>query len=815
MTEELFPTQTPIDVQPLAARLAPQKLEDFAGQEALLGPGKMLRRLIAAGKFSSALFFGPPGSGKTALARFIARLTNAGVVELNAVAAGVADLKKVLEQARYDLSAGQKRTLLLVDEIHHFNRTQQDVLLPASERGDVLLIGLTTENPSFYVNAALLSRITAFEFMPLSPQDLRKIVARALADKERGLGRLNLDISAEAAAHLIAMSGGDARKLLNALELAALSTAPDVKGRRRISLEIAEESISRRSIRYDKRSDDHYDHISAFIKSMRGSDPDAALYWMAKMLAAGEDPRFIARRILICAAEDVGLADFRALLVAQAAFSAVEFLGMPEARIPLAQAVIFIAAAPKSNSAYLAIDAALQEAQKGPSREVLPHLRDANLDGKTRGHGIGYQYPHDFPNHYTPQQYMPQPLRFYQPLAQGDEKRIKEFLNNLGRKAAMLMMIAGLAAAPAQSAMPLEAIEPAEAASSASRPLPLDKIGLPSGFAIELYTDRVPGARSMALSDNGVLYVGTRSGGVYAVTGGTVAAQVLTIASRLNEPNGVAWRDGSLYVAEISRILRYDDIDSRLNDPPEPVVVKDDLPSDKAHGWKFIRFGPDKKLYVPVGAPCNVCKRPAPYGSILRMNSDGSGIEVFAQGVRNTVGFDWHPATKELWFTENGRDWLGDMVPPDELNRASSPRLHFGFPYCHGKDIMDPEFGKERSCHEFEPPAFELPAHVAALGMRFYTGNLFPEKYRGQIFIAEHGSWNRTKPIGYRIALVRLQGNQAYRYEIFAEGWLQEKGAWGRPVDVQMLKDGSLLVSDDKAGAIYHITYVHEPDTLK
>jgi putative ATPase len=431
VAEELFAAQAD---QPLAARLAPRALDEFSGQEHLLGPGKMLRRLIEADRFASALFFGPPGSGKTALARFIAQRSQADVVELNAVAAGVADLKKVLEQAKYSFSHLGRRSLVLIDEIHHFNRTQQDVLLPSVERGDILLIGLTTENPSFYVNAALLSRFTAFEFQPLTEAHLKAILQRALAHEERGLGKLKLKLAAQAAAHLTRMAGGDARRLLNALELAALSTAPGHDGVRHITLEAAEESIQRKSIRYDKKSDDHYDHISAFIKSMRGSDPDAALYWMAKMLAAGEDPRFIARRILICASEDVGNADFRAVLVASAAFHAAEVLGMPEARIPLAQAAIYVAAAPKSNAAYLAIEAALSEARNGPSREVPLHLRDASLDAESRGHGQGYKYPHDFPGHHTPQEYMPEPKRFYEPTELGDEKRIKEYLKALRKK---------------------------------------------------------------------------------------------------------------------------------------------------------------------------------------------------------------------------------------------------------------------------------------------------------------------------------------------------------------------------------------------
>jgi len=349
------------------------------------------------------------------------------------VAAGVADLKKAVETARMHLGSG-KRTLLLVDEIHHFNRTQQDVLLPYVERGDVILIGLTTENPSFYVNAALLSRFTAFEFVPLPEENLAKILDFALKDSERGLGSYDLALDPEARAHLLKMAGGDARKLLNALELAALTTPVGMDGKRRITLAVAEESIQRRSVRYDRSSDEHYDHISAFIKSMRGSDPDAALYWMAKMLEAGEDPRFIARRILICASEDVGNADFRALLVAGAAVHAVEFLGMPECRIPLAQAVTYIACAPKSNAAYLAIDAAQREAREGPRREVPLHLRDANMDAKSRGHGAGYKYAHDFPGHYVEQEYMPEPVEFYEPSEEGDEARMAKRLKELQRR---------------------------------------------------------------------------------------------------------------------------------------------------------------------------------------------------------------------------------------------------------------------------------------------------------------------------------------------------------------------------------------------
>jgi glucose/arabinose dehydrogenase len=344
-----------------------------------------------------------------------------------------------------------------------------------------------------------------------------------------------------------------------------------------------------------------------------------------------------------------------------------------------------------------------------------------------------------------------------------------------------------------------------------ARTLPLDTITLPPGFAIDIYANNVPNARSMALGPNNTVFVGTRQGTVYAVVnrdGDPQADEVITIAQGLQSPNGVAFRDGALYVAEISRVLRYDNIAARLTNPPEPVVVNDTLPQDRHHGWKFMRFGPDGQIYVPVGAPCNVCEKSDPrYASILRMQPDGSGLEVFAQGVRNTVGFDWHPQTQELWFTDNGRDMLGDDIPPDELNHAPRPGLHFGFPSCHGKDIVDPEFGARRACAETVPPVAALGPHVAALGMRFYTGTMFPPEYQQQIFIAEHGSWNRSTPIGYRVMRVRLEGNRAVEYTVFAEGWLQDGRAWGRPVDVLVMPDGALLVSDDHAGAMYRISF--------
>ena len=342
--------------------------------------------------------------------------------------------------------------------------------------------------------------------------------------------------------------------------------------------------------------------------------------------------------------------------------------------------------------------------------------------------------------------------------------------------------------------------------------LPLETVKLPPGFSISIYASNVPHARSMTLSPNGTLFVGTRTAGiVYAVLDrdrDSTADEVIVIAKGLNMPNGVAFRDGALYVAEVSRILRYGRIEASLYNPPAPVVVNRGFPTDRHHGWKFIRFGPDGKLYVPVGAPCNVCNpTDERYAAIWRMEPDGTGLERFAHGVRNTVGFDWHPTTEKLWFTDNGRDWMGDDQPPDELNRAPRRGLHFGFPYCHGTNVPDPLYGAKRRCEEFTPPAVELGPHVASLGMRFYTGAMFPKSYRGQIFIAEHGSWNRSTPIGYRITLVRLRGNRAVSYDVFADGWLRGGRAWGRPVDLLVMPDGALLVSDDYAGAIYRISY--------
>ena len=347
---------------------------------------------------------------------------------------------------------------------------------------------------------------------------------------------------------------------------------------------------------------------------------------------------------------------------------------------------------------------------------------------------------------------------------------------------------------------------------STSNDLPLELINLPPGFAIEPFATNVVNARAMTLGHNGTLFVGSRSAGnIYALVDENQdmrSDKMYVVAEGLHAPSGVAFKDGSLYASAVDRILRYDNIETSLDQPPVPVTVTKSLPNERHHGWKFIDFGPDGMLYVPVGAPCNVCVRPDPISSILRMRPDGSGMEVFARGIRTSVGFAWHPTTKTLWFTDNGRDNLGDNSPPGELNHAHKMGLHFGFPHCHGGDIPDPQFGKGADCSTFEPPAQRLGAHVAPLGMTFYDGQMFPEKYVNQVFIAEHGSWNRSKKIGYRITTVRLDNyGNAVAYETIAEGWLQGQRAWGRPADVFVAKDGSLLVSDDTANAIYRISY--------
>ena len=344
-----------------------------------------------------------------------------------------------------------------------------------------------------------------------------------------------------------------------------------------------------------------------------------------------------------------------------------------------------------------------------------------------------------------------------------------------------------------------------------SADLPLDKIRLPEGFRIDVYADKVPNARQMAWGDAGVLFVGSRRAGqVYAVVdedGDQRAETVHVLASGLTMPSGLAFKEGDLYIADIGTIYRLAAIEDRLTDPPELDVVSDAFPKERHHGWKYLGFGPDGKLYVPVGAPCNICLE-QDFAEIRRINRDGSGMETIARGVRNSVGFDWHPDSGDLWFTDNGRDMLGDDLPPCELNHLSEVGQHFGYPFCHGRDVSDPEFGDQRACAEFRPPAQPLGPHVAPLGMKFYTGEMFPADYQGRIFIAEHGSWNRSKKIGYRVTMVTLDADQkAVAYETFAEGWLQGEDNWGRPADIQLARDGSLLVADDQAGVIYRISY--------
>ena len=345
-------------------------------------------------------------------------------------------------------------------------------------------------------------------------------------------------------------------------------------------------------------------------------------------------------------------------------------------------------------------------------------------------------------------------------------------------------------------------------------PVQLEKIKLPPGFQISVFAEGLRNARSLTQSPSGTIFVGSdRAGSVYALRDDNKdgkADRVITVVSGLNTPNGVAFRDGALYVAEINRVLRFDNIESKLEASGPPAVVTDKFPTDRHHGWKFIRFGPDGMLYVPVGAPCNICNRGDPYNTIWRMRPDGSALEIFARGVRNTVGFDWHPSSRELWFTDNGRDNFGDDMPGDELNRAPKAGMHFGYPFCHEGTIADPEFGAQRKCGEFEPPAQRLVPHAGAVGMRFYTGSQFPQAYRNQIFIAEHGSWNRSPGLPYngnRVSVAYVDGNKVVRYEPFAEGWLDGRARWGRPVDIEVLPDGSMLVSDDMAGVVYRIAY--------
>ena len=407
--------------------MRPRNLGEYIGQSHILGPGQLLRRAIEADRIQSLIFYGPPGTGKTSLAQIIALQTSSKFERLSGVESNVADMRRVLSAAANRLENKGQSTILFIDEIHRFNKAQQDVLLPDVESGVIRLIGATTHNPFFFVNSPLVSRSQIFELRSLSEDELFELLQRALIDADRGLGYLKLKVEKEAAWHIAKLADGDARKALNSLEIAALTTAPDKDGAIRITLAVAEQSIQKKAVVYDGDGDAHYDTISAFIKSMRGSDPDAALYWLAKMIHAGEDPRFIARRIVICAAEDVGLADPMALVLANAAMQAAEFVGWPEARIPLAEATVYIATANKSNSAYVAIDAALEDVKAGRTLPVPEHLRDASYKGAKRlGHGAGYQYAHDHPDHFVVQDYLGSDKRYYEPTEQGVEKKIKE-----------------------------------------------------------------------------------------------------------------------------------------------------------------------------------------------------------------------------------------------------------------------------------------------------------------------------------------------------------------------------------------------------
>jgi putative ATPase len=415
---------------PLADRMRPRTLDAFVGQDHILGEGKLLRRAITADRVTSLLLYGPPGTGKTTLARIIANTTEAHFTSMNAVLSGVKDIREAIQKAKNRLKHHQQRTILFIDEVHRFNKAQQDALLPHVENGTVVLVGATTENPYFEVNNALVSRSRVFELKPLDEDDLRQVAAMALTDAERGYGDLDVQITEDALDHLIGTANGDARSVLNALELAIETTAPDAGDTIRIDLQVAEDSIQQRAVLYDKEGDAHFDTISAFIKSLRGSDPDAALYWLARMIYAGEDPRFILRRLLIFAAEDVGLADPRALQVAQSAAQGFEYVGLPEGQFLLAECCLYLATAPKSNTAFAYFDA-LQYVEDEQTGDVPNHLKDANRDKEGLGHGKGYKYPHAYRDHYVPDQYLPEDMQgtyFYAPSEQGHEAEIADRL---------------------------------------------------------------------------------------------------------------------------------------------------------------------------------------------------------------------------------------------------------------------------------------------------------------------------------------------------------------------------------------------------
>lgn len=424
---------------PLASRMRPTTLDEVVGQQHIIGKDKLLYRAIMADKISSIIFYGPPGTGKTTLAKVIAHTTSAEFTSINATAAGKKDMEQVVENAKNMRGMYGKKTILFIDEIHRFNKGQQDYLLPFVEDGTIILVGATTENPYFEVNGALLSRSIIFELKPLSQDDIKKLLLRALQDQEKGLGSYGATIDDDALDFLSDMANGDARSALTAIELGVLTTEPSTDGKIHITLSVASECIQRRVVKYDKSGDNHYDTISAFIKSMRGSDPDAAIYYLARMLYAGEDVKFIARRIMICASEDVGNADPQALQVAVAAAQAVERIGMPESQIILAQAVNYVACAPKSNASYLSIGAAMQMVANGQTPPIPTHLQDSHYKSAGKlGHGLGYQYAHDFKNHYVQQQYLPDALvgtQFYEPTEMGYEKKIREHLERIRRGA--------------------------------------------------------------------------------------------------------------------------------------------------------------------------------------------------------------------------------------------------------------------------------------------------------------------------------------------------------------------------------------------
>jgi len=424
--------QPPKKDSPLAVRMRPRNLDEFIGQQHIAGPGKLLNRTIEADRVASFIFYGPSGVGKNCLAHIISNITKSYFARINAVSSNVSEMRKLIESAKNRRAVSGKKTILFVDEIHRFNKAQQDILMPYVEEADITLIGATTHNPFFYIVPALISRSLIFELKLLSENEIRVILLNALQDKDRGLGDKNIKIDDKALTFLAKVSDGDARRALNALEIGALTTPADQGGYVHYTLEVAQESVQKKAVLYDKDEDSHYDTISAFIKSMRGSDPDAALYWLAKMLYAGEDPRFIVRRIVICASEDVGNADPQALVVANAALNIAEFVGMPEARIPLAQATVYIATAPKSNASYLGIEKALSDVKEGRTLEVPAHLKDASYKGaKQLGRGQGYKYAHEYEHHYVEQDYLPYSCRYYEPTEIGYEKRIKDYLYKL------------------------------------------------------------------------------------------------------------------------------------------------------------------------------------------------------------------------------------------------------------------------------------------------------------------------------------------------------------------------------------------------